>query len=118
MIRADRQTDGVDLQRANAQQDTAGLLVRLGPVLLHAGRTLQMVFMSSCSERGLKTVTIGVFWHVAAPSIGNDVSEEHTASTFRSDTPLATGRLLVVACILSAKGRTVDERRVKVWRSY
>ena len=74
--------------------------------------------MSSCSECGLKTVRIGVFWHVAAPSIGNDVSEEHTASTFRSDTPLATGRLHVGACILSSNDRTVDERRVKVWCSY
>ena len=61
-------------------------------------------------------VRIGVFWHVAPRRYV--VSEVHTASTFSTDTLLATGRLLVVACIVSSKDRTVDERRVKVSGSY
>jgi hypothetical protein len=63
----------------------------------------------------VKIVRFSVFWHVAARS--SDVSEWHTASTFSSDTLLATSRLPIVACMAS-KGRTVDDRRVKVSRSY
>jgi hypothetical protein len=61
-------------------------------------------------------VGTAVFWHVAPRSCVP--VEVHAASTFSTDTLLATSRLLVVACIVSSKDRTVDKRRVKVSGSY
>lgn len=94
-----------------SKYDTAACLL----VMLHAGLTLEMVVIFSCSERGVKTVRIGVFWLVAPRR--SVVSEVHTASSFSTAMLLATSRLLVVACIVSSD-RTVDERRVKVSGSY